>query len=114
MHPIRRAGAALVRDAAAGVVDQDPAHRSRRGSEEVGAALEVGRVEEAHPGLADERGRLERVVAGLASELGARHLEELAVDTLEEAVLGSLASPGGGLEEVGQRRRIFGRHGKEG
>ena len=64
------------------LVDQDPAHRRRRGGEEVAAAIPARVVVADDPQvrLVHQRGRLERVIDALPRQVGARQMAQLLVD----------------------------------
>jgi hypothetical protein len=93
---------------AAGVIDQDAAHRAGGGAEEVGLVV-PGDVcaDEAHEGFVDEGGGLEgecAAAAGLAGHERASHAAEFVVDEGEE-FFGVGVAAGGGLEQCGHLRR---------
>ena len=74
--------AALDAPMAAGVIDENPAHRRRRDRHEVRASrpLHARVVDQAHVRFVNERGRTQRVPVRLALQLLLRESTELLVD----------------------------------
>ena len=111
------AAASFLREARAGVVDQDVPHHPRGEGEEMGPVLpdDLPAVEEAQEELVDEGGRLEGVRRPLSPELGCREGAELPVDEgnelLERPILSGppLLQNGGHVIRLRRQEGSFGR-----